>query len=417
MATEYKLSYPAAEINEKLGKIVDLDTTLTHEGEAADAKATGDALNQIKDELADITEPTANVCTSNVGRYYVADVTGEIKESSETFVGMQSYVPCEPNTSYVFSCFGSETATTSRLFVAWYTDEKTFISRVYINRAGTTFHYVFTSPENAAYMAMCVYNTSGISVNAKLQITKGSVNPTEYTKPYKIVDARELVEELESKVIEYHTDKTLSVRWGTNAEIVLLGDSIIQGVGSSDYSATGETIVTIDGIAYKRNTGIKSWAAKFKSKLESEYYGLTVVNNGLPGQGIQVITENLDSLVTTNTKYAIVCAGINNRNSGASTIQAYYENLFHALKAKNINIFALSPIDVNNAAYKSSPALINTALERACVTCDVPYYNLYGAYNAVLYANTKAEYYNDTLHPNDKGYATMYGIICQLLNF
>ena len=51
MATEYKLSYPAAEINEKLGKIVDLDTTLTHEGEAADAKATGDALNQIKDDL------------------------------------------------------------------------------------------------------------------------------------------------------------------------------------------------------------------------------------------------------------------------------------------------------------------------------------------------------------------------------
>lgn len=52
MATEYKLSYPAAEINEKLGKIVDLDTTLTHEGKAADAKATGDALNQIKDDLA-----------------------------------------------------------------------------------------------------------------------------------------------------------------------------------------------------------------------------------------------------------------------------------------------------------------------------------------------------------------------------
>lgn len=52
MATEYKLSYPAAQINEKLGKIVDLDTTLTNEGEAADSKATGDALNQLKDDLA-----------------------------------------------------------------------------------------------------------------------------------------------------------------------------------------------------------------------------------------------------------------------------------------------------------------------------------------------------------------------------
>ena len=51
MATEYKLSYPAAQINEKLGKIVDLDTTLTHEGEAADAKATGDAVGRKVDKV------------------------------------------------------------------------------------------------------------------------------------------------------------------------------------------------------------------------------------------------------------------------------------------------------------------------------------------------------------------------------
>ena len=51
MVTEYKLSYPAAEINEKLGKIVDLDTTLTHEGEAADAKATGDAVGRKVDKV------------------------------------------------------------------------------------------------------------------------------------------------------------------------------------------------------------------------------------------------------------------------------------------------------------------------------------------------------------------------------
>ena len=73
MATEYKLSYTATEIDEKLGKIdslvatvngvspdangnveiqasggnVDLDTTLTQSGKAADAKAVGDALKSI----------------------------------------------------------------------------------------------------------------------------------------------------------------------------------------------------------------------------------------------------------------------------------------------------------------------------------------------------------------------------------
>lgn len=51
MATEYKLSYPAAQINEKLGKIVDLDTTLTNRGEAADAKAVGDAIGRKVDKV------------------------------------------------------------------------------------------------------------------------------------------------------------------------------------------------------------------------------------------------------------------------------------------------------------------------------------------------------------------------------
>ena len=211
-------------------------------------------------------------------------------------------------------------------------------------------------------------------------------------------------------------DHTLGLRWGTTAQIVLLGDSIVQGVGSSDYSATGDTIVTIDGTEFKRNVGVKSWGAQFKEKVESDYYGLTVVNNGLPGKGIHVITANLDSLVTSSTKYAIVCAGVNNRNSGATTIQDYYIALFEALQAKGINVLCLSPIDKNGATGNTSLAMINTACERACNTCGVPYYNLYGEYNAVLNANTKADYYNDQLHPNDKGYATMFGIICKLLN-
>jgi lysophospholipase L1-like esterase len=214
-----------------------------------------------------------------------------------------------------------------------------------------------------------------------------------------------------------NSDATLSLRWGTTAEIVLLGDSIVQGVGSSDYSSTGEVIATIDGTEYKRNVGNKSWGARFKEYIESSYYGLTVINNGLAGQGIQVINENIDSLVGTDTKVAIVCAGVNNRTSSASTIQNYYEQLFASLQSKDIKVLALSPIDVNGATFNTSMALVNTALERACLNYGVPYFNLYGEYNAVLNANTKADYYNDTLHPNDKGYATMFGLICKLLNF
>lgn len=51
MATEYKLSYTGQEIDEKLGKIVDLDTTLTQSGKTADAKAVGDAIENLSKEI------------------------------------------------------------------------------------------------------------------------------------------------------------------------------------------------------------------------------------------------------------------------------------------------------------------------------------------------------------------------------
>ena len=42
------LSYTAKEIDEKLGKIVELDGTLSIDGKAADAKATGHTLHSIE---------------------------------------------------------------------------------------------------------------------------------------------------------------------------------------------------------------------------------------------------------------------------------------------------------------------------------------------------------------------------------
>ena len=54
MATEYKLSYTGQEIDEKLGKIVDLDTTLTQSGKTADAKVVGDAIESLSKEIETI---------------------------------------------------------------------------------------------------------------------------------------------------------------------------------------------------------------------------------------------------------------------------------------------------------------------------------------------------------------------------
>ena len=48
MATEYKLSYTAEEINNRLGNP---DTTLSVSGKAADAKAVGDALETLEGKI------------------------------------------------------------------------------------------------------------------------------------------------------------------------------------------------------------------------------------------------------------------------------------------------------------------------------------------------------------------------------
>ena len=483
-----------------------VDITLSTAGTPADAGAIHAVINQIG-------EKTVNLCTVPTGRYY--HQSGEIVPSTDKWVSASAPVPCEPNQAYVFSAFDNGVTTTSKLYAIWFDSSKNTIKTDSINRAGTTIHYSWTSPENAAYMYISVYNSTAISADTKLQITKGSTNPTSYSAPYSGLDstARSGIEALNNELetvnsislqrfgttintayatannitslldleknyiyachanltisdiptgllgkpftfiyaaslssqnyascfavgrdsvyaailytgetsivwtlLNDGSDRTMSLRWGKTGSIVLLGDSIVQGVGSSDYSSTGDTIATIDGTEYKRNVGVNSWGAKFKAHIESDYYGLSVVNNGLPGQGIPLITNNIDALVPGGAIAAIVCAGVNNRNAGASTIQGYYEALFDALKTKGVDIFALSPIDTNGATGNTSLALINIALERACKTKGVNYFNLYGAFNAVTSANTKGDYYNGTLHPNDKGYKTMYGIICNLLN-
>ena len=392
-----------------------IDSTLSVPGAAADAAATGD-------RLSDISEPTVNLCNVPTGRWYARSADGEILESSENYVGMHATVPCKASQSYGVAFFETGASSTSRVYVTWYDSAGGMISSQSQNRAGVNFGYVFTSPENAASVHVSAYNSNGINESAKIEIVEGDSFATEYTPPYTAYDAvaraSGATAEAASGAVSVYMHSTADIRWrSASAEIALLGDSIVQGVGSSDYAATGDTIATIGGTTYKRNVGVKAWAAQFKTYVEGSYYGLTVVNNGLPGQGISEITDNLDSLVSANTVCAIVCVGVNNRSSGATTIMNYYVDLFNALKAKGIPVLALSPIDVNGASGSTSMGLINTALERACVTCGVPYFNLYGKFNTLLRTNTKADYYNDTLHPNDKGHGALFGMICELLGF
>jgi hypothetical protein len=85
MTTEYKLSFTAQDIDEKLGKIVDLDTTLTQSGKAADAKAVGDAVNQLFGEMVNKKGLTSAQITALDNMFKVCAYTSSANSAYAAF--------------------------------------------------------------------------------------------------------------------------------------------------------------------------------------------------------------------------------------------------------------------------------------------------------------------------------------------
>lgn len=158
-----------------------LDKTLTVENAAADSKTVGDI-------LLNISEPTKNINTQGAHRKY-CNASGVINASSGNYIGMYAKIACEADTDYNFAVYDSEVTTNSSFYVCWYDSGETLIgSRISQTRAANNLDYTFTSPENAAYMYFCMYNSSGISENAKISIFKNETNPATYTPPFDAID-------------------------------------------------------------------------------------------------------------------------------------------------------------------------------------------------------------------------------------
>ena len=83
------------------GSAVVVDSSLTVSGAAADAKVTGD---EIRDLKSDLSQPSMNINTEDVGRYTInSGVITPTAASNINYFGMADKIPCKQSTTYTVS--------------------------------------------------------------------------------------------------------------------------------------------------------------------------------------------------------------------------------------------------------------------------------------------------------------------------
>lgn len=211
----------------------------------------------------------------------------------------------------------------------------------------------------------------------------------------------------------------------SNLTVKLIGDSITQGIGSSDYSATGTNIIA-NHSEWNRNTGTKSWAAMFATRLENER--VSVINNGLRGCATHQILYYWNQIIDGNEDIVICMIGTNNRaaqNTGdfSYTMQSLYDELQvikTRLESNHTDVIFMSPPPAS-AANESQNGIhfhmndVDDVISKFATDNKMEYISLYKKTLDYM-EKTGAELtdlLSDGLHPNDTLHALMYGWIME----
>lgn len=152
-----------------------IDPTFTQEGKAADAKATGVAIDSLKDDINEIDSILLDTHIS-LNRFDASLVTSENIFANKQLTGsgtlidntntdVSPYLEIEPNKQYTMGLvpeYGSAYTPwyTLPTAIAFYDSTKTFISRVNSGSGVSTF----TTPNNAKYYRFNIYRGVGITI-------------------------------------------------------------------------------------------------------------------------------------------------------------------------------------------------------------------------------------------------------------
>jgi hypothetical protein len=288
--------------------LVQIDDTLTVAGAAADAKATGNAIGELKSALSDISDSTRNINTSSAGRYSVNQNTGVITKNAEstTTFGMSEPVAIEPETVYTVSFYGIGSSTDKcAVYLAYYDSTKTYLSGARATNlaiVGKKTFYTFTTPENAEYIAASIY-ASGLTLsNENIQIEVGSTS-TEYVQPLtaKDISARESIDSIQSTMLQSIAANLNSGYYNANGTIAVASDDKYEKYTDKIYAKTYSKI----DYALTFSSSVASWLAVCTWDSAGTFSRTVLINNvtGTVFTGTFSISDDIEYVAFTFRSY------------------------------------------------------------------------------------------------------------------
>ena len=196
---------------------------------------------------------------------------------------------------------------------------------------------------------------------------------------------------------------------GKITSIVLLGDSITDGIGGTGYNGSYSS-------APSTNTEGYCWANAFKKFVE-ERYGIPVRNMGMFGTTMSTQTERALEFLTKED-FVIWLTGTNDRNGYGSykkNIRSYLE----AVRKKCSGILLVSSAPSTEEDEDASAVNMQKMDEIAmCAAAgNVPFLSMYQAF--IQYCDRRdidiSECFADHVHPSDFGYYVMFQLLCENL--
>lgn len=224
------------------------------------------------------------------------------------------------------------------------------------------------------------------------------------------------------------SEKTLRIK--------LMGDSITHGVGGTGFAQNGERI----NDKFARNPDGFCWAKLLKEHMESQYNCL-VVNNGCTGTSIEYVIAHFNELVDDEDDIIICTIGTNDRHQFMKDApmrgkEKWMEKFYNNIKTlqqmfkdagKTVVFMANIPASPGNEEDNLTCEKPYIRYFHMCDVCDMytkasyefgfPLIRLYPRFieYCETHGITVSSLLADGLHPNDRGYEVMFGLIIEEL--